>query len=96
MFLLGAGFMLVESRAVIHMALVFGSTWMVNSVVFFAVLVMILAANLYVLAVLPQRPLPAPDGLPGDQLSRITVGSIDKVWARHLPTIPGTPVLAAT
>lgn len=55
MFFLGAGFMLVESRAVIHMALVFGSTWMVNSVVFGAVLIMILAANLYVLAVQPQR-----------------------------------------
>jgi SAM-dependent methyltransferase len=48
MFFLGAGFMLVETKAVVHMALLFGSTWMVNSVVFFAVLVMILFANLYV------------------------------------------------
>ena len=43
MFFLGAGFMLVETKAVVHMALLFGGTWMVNSVVFFAVLVMILA-----------------------------------------------------
>jgi spermidine synthase len=50
MFFLGAGFMLVETKAVVQMALLFGSTWMVNSVVFFAVLVMILAANLFVLA----------------------------------------------
>ena len=49
MFFLGAGFMLVETKAVVHMALLFGSTWMVNSVVFFAVLVMILLANLFVL-----------------------------------------------
>jgi spermidine synthase len=45
MFFLGAGFMLIETKAVVHMALLFGSTWLVNSVVFFAVLVMILLAN---------------------------------------------------
>src|SRR5207302_6041744 len=53
MFFLGAGFMLIETKAVVHMALLFGSTWMVNSVVFFAVLVMILAANLFVLLARP-------------------------------------------
>src|SRR5262249_14226335 len=30
MFFLGAGFMLIETKAVVHMALLFGSTWMVN------------------------------------------------------------------
>jgi len=54
MFFLGAGFMLVETKAVVHMALLFGSTWMVNSVVFFAVLVMILLANLFVQIVKPR------------------------------------------
>jgi drug/metabolite transporter (DMT)-like permease len=49
MLFLGAGFMLIETKAVVHMALLFGSTWMVNSVVFFAVLVMILGSNLFVL-----------------------------------------------
>jgi hypothetical protein len=49
MLLLGAGFMLLETKAVVHMALIFGSTWIVNTVVFSAVLVMILAANLWVL-----------------------------------------------
>lgn len=48
MFFLGAGFMLIETKAVVHLALLFGSTWLVNSVVFFAVLIMILLANLYV------------------------------------------------
>ena len=48
MFFLGAGFMLVETKAVVHMALLFGGTWIVNSVVIFAVLVMILIANLFV------------------------------------------------
>jgi SAM-dependent methyltransferase len=63
MFCLGAGFMLIETKAVVHMALLFGSTWMVNSVVFFAVLVMILAANLFVMAFRPQRLWPFYAGL---------------------------------
>ena len=48
MFFLGAGFMLLETKGVVHMALLFGSTWVVNSIVFFAILVMILLSNLYV------------------------------------------------
>ncbi len=55
MFFLGAGFMLLETRSVVHMALLFGATWMVNSIVFFAILTMILVSNLYVLAVRPVR-----------------------------------------
>jgi len=49
MFFLGAAFMLLETKAVVQFALLFGSTWLVNSLVFFAVLVFILLANLYVL-----------------------------------------------
>jgi spermidine synthase len=55
MFFLGAGFMLLETKGVVHMALLFGSTWLVNSVVFFAILVMILFSNLYVLAIKPKK-----------------------------------------
>lgn len=55
MFFLGAGFMLVETKAVVHMALLFGGTWIVNSVVIFAVLVMILLANLFVFVAKPAR-----------------------------------------
>jgi SAM-dependent methyltransferase len=58
MFFLGAGFMLLETKGVVHMALLFGSTWVVNSVVFFAILVMILCSNLYVLKVKPANLLP--------------------------------------
>jgi hypothetical protein len=46
---LGAGFMLLETKAVVHMALIFGSTWTVNAVVFAAVLVMIGIASFWVL-----------------------------------------------
>ncbi|MBV8922757.1 hypothetical protein [Bradyrhizobium sp.] len=51
MFFLGAAFMLLETKAVVQMALLFGSTWLVNSAVFFSALVLILLANLYVLKV---------------------------------------------
>ena len=63
MFLLGAGFMLIETKAVVVMALLFGSTWLVNSVVFFAVLVMILLANLWARRVAPRRLWPYYAGL---------------------------------
>jgi hypothetical protein len=58
MFFLGAGFMLLETKGVVHMALLFGSTWAVNSIVFAAILVMILAANLYVLKRRPSKAAP--------------------------------------
>jgi len=49
MFFLGAAFMLLETKAVVQLALLFGSTWFVNSMVFFTALVLILLANLFVL-----------------------------------------------
>jgi spermidine synthase len=55
MFFLGAGFMLLETKGVVHMALLFGSTWVVNSVVFAAILIMILLANLFVMTVKPDK-----------------------------------------
>jgi len=55
MFFMGAGFMLLETKSVVHLALLYGSTWMVNSIVVFAILVMILCSNLFVIAVKPER-----------------------------------------
>jgi SAM-dependent methyltransferase len=63
MFFLGAGFMLVETKAVVHMALLFGGTWVVNSIVIFAVLVMILLANVFVLIARPTKLAPYYAGL---------------------------------
>jgi hypothetical protein len=63
LFFLGAGFMLIETKAVVTMALLFGSTWVVNSVVFFAILLMILLANLWTLWVKPARLWPYYAGL---------------------------------
>jgi spermidine synthase len=45
LFLMGAAFFLIETKAITTLALVFGSTWIVNSIVIGSVMVMILAAN---------------------------------------------------
>ena len=48
MFFLGAAFMLLETRATVQMALLFGSTWVVSAIVIASILVMILVANILV------------------------------------------------
>jgi hypothetical protein len=45
MFFLGAAFLLIETRGVTDLSLLFGSTWIVNSAVFFGVLVTVWGAN---------------------------------------------------
>jgi spermidine synthase len=47
-FFLGCAFFLIETKSITETALLFGSTWIVNSVVISAILAMILGANLYV------------------------------------------------
>lgn len=46
---MGASFLLLETKSVIQFSLLFGSTWLVNSLVFFAVLVSVLIANFLVM-----------------------------------------------
>lgn len=55
-FFLGAAFLLLEVQTVSRATLLFGMTWMVNSIVTSAVLVMILLAN-FVAARWPKRPV---------------------------------------
>jgi hypothetical protein len=43
--LMGVAFLLLETKGVIQFSLLFGTTWLNNSLVFLAVLVMVLAAN---------------------------------------------------
>jgi hypothetical protein len=47
--MLGAGFMLLETRSLTKSALLFGSTWFVNAIVIAAILLMIFCANALVL-----------------------------------------------
>ncbi len=58
MFFLGAGFLLLETKAVVQSALLLGSTWMVNTFVILAILVLILLANLLVGRFRPNRLAP--------------------------------------
>src|SRR2546430_13896000 len=44
-FSLGAGFLLLEAQIISKMALLFGTTWLVNSIVISGLLVLILMAN---------------------------------------------------
>jgi predicted membrane-bound spermidine synthase len=48
LFFMGAAFLLIESKAVTTLAVIFGSTWLVNSIVIGSILTMILLANLIV------------------------------------------------
>jgi hypothetical protein len=43
-FFLGAAFMLLETRSLVTFSLLFGTTWMVNALVFFAILTSVLLA----------------------------------------------------
>ncbi len=54
--LLGAGFLLLETKGVTQMALLYGTTWFVNTVVFTIVLVVVLLAN-KVVAKRPRLPV---------------------------------------
>ncbi len=48
-FFLGAGFMLLETRSVTQMALLFGATWNVNTIVFASILLTIFVSNYLVM-----------------------------------------------
>jgi hypothetical protein len=58
LFLMGTAFLLLETRGVTNLSLLFGSTWIVNTAVFSGVLILALIANLFVLARPPRSPLP--------------------------------------
>lgn len=48
-FFLGAGFLLLETKSVTTFSLLFGSTWLVNAVVFSSILIIALLANLLIM-----------------------------------------------
>ena len=45
-FVLGAAFLLLETRSLVSFSLLFGSTWLVNALAFFAILASVLLAIL--------------------------------------------------
>lgn len=64
-FFMGAGFFLLEAKSLVQFALLFGSTWLVNSLVFFAILLAVLLANAIVAKVEFRRGWPLVVGLVG-------------------------------
>ena len=72
MFFMGAGFLLVETKSVTEMSLLFGSTWTVNLLVFSSILVMVLGANVIVMRRAPKQVTPIFFGL---------LGSLALAWA---------------
>lgn len=58
LFCMGAAFLLIETRGVTNLSLLFGSTWVVNAVVFSGILVTVLVANMVVERLAPERLLP--------------------------------------
>ena len=90
--LLGLGFTLLESSAIVRLSLLFGSTWTVNVVVFSSALVMVFLANLSV-----QRRLAPPLRFAWPGLLLFLVAN----WAFPLPRLleldfPGRALLCGT
>jgi hypothetical protein len=55
---MGAAFMLIETRGVTSMSLLFGSTWIVNAAIFGGILLMVLLANALVMRTRWTNPFP--------------------------------------
>ncbi len=54
-FFLGAAFMLIETKGIVQLSLIFGTTWLVNSIVITGILIMILLANLCIFKLNPKK-----------------------------------------
>jgi SAM-dependent methyltransferase len=84
LFLMGAGFLLIETRGVTSLSLLFGSTWVVNSAVFGGILLMALIANEVVWRLRPTRLMPWYVGL---------LLSAAALWAISPSALTGLPVV---
>ncbi|MBI2962863.1 MAG: hypothetical protein HYY35_03850 [Deltaproteobacteria bacterium] len=84
LFLMGAAFLLIETRGVTAFSLLFGSTWVVNAAVFCGILAMALAANEIVARLHPTRLGPWFVGL---------FAAVVLLWAVPPSALSGLPVL---
>ena len=80
-FFLGAGFMLIETRSITELGLLYGSTWQVVSVTVVAVLVMAFAANFVIL----KAGSPPPPVTYGFLLLSLMVGLVASAGVFRLP-----------
>jgi len=84
LFLMGAAFMLMETRGITSLSLLFGSTWIVNSSVIGGILIMALLANLFVQHRRPQSMLP---------VFTFLLGTVLLVWATDLSALNRLPLI---
>lgn len=77
LFFMGAAFLLIETRGVTSLSLVFGSTWIVNSAIFAGILITVLGANLCVARFRFQNALPWFCGL---FLALLLLWRFDTAW----------------
>jgi SAM-dependent methyltransferase len=89
LFLLGAAFLLLETRAITMFALLFGTTWLVNAIVFGGILVAVLAAVEFT-AWLKRRDLIDRISLP--VAYAVLLVGIAIAWAVPLESLLGLPV----
>jgi hypothetical protein len=87
-FVLGIAFLLLETRSLATFSLLFGTTWVVNSLVFFAVLASVLAAIVVNQRVRFRNPLPLYAALFGSLALAIVLQPasllIEPVWLRYV------------
>jgi hypothetical protein len=83
LFFLGAAFMLLETRAVTGFALLFGTTWLVNAIVFAGVLVAVLLAVEATRAL--ARPVPRPVGYAALGAALAVAAAVPASWLLGLP-----------
>jgi hypothetical protein len=89
-FFLGAGFMLVETKAITELALVYGSTWVVTGAVIAAILILAFLANLVVM----RLRAPPPALTYGLLAAALFAGlGLNLVGVAGLPTWPGRLVM---
>jgi len=82
LFLMGAAFLLLETRSVTSLALLLGSTWVVNSAVFFGILLLALLANLAASRWQFNNPLPWFAAL---VVTSLLLWFVDVAWLNRFP-----------
>jgi hypothetical protein len=85
LFLLGAAFLLLETKSVTGFALLFGTTWLVNAMVFVGVLLAVLAA----VEVTRRWPTPAVRSMYGVLLGGLALAwFVPSSWLLAMPAVP--------
>lgn len=85
LFFMGAAFMLLETKNIATFALLFGTTWLVNALVFAGVLLIVLAA---VETTRRFRTPPLPAVFAGIAVSLAVCYFVDPAWLLTLPVVP--------